>query len=321
MGMAPLWALSCWAGVAASAPVPVVLPQGERPEDWVEPLALAGLEPGPPGDGPWIIVAVGEGRWWMVVRPPTGDVVRTEVRPPTSAADREELAFLGASLLRTVAPTPPAPPEEPPSAPTVEAKVYRAPAPPPSPPAEPTAEPSPPAPHISPTPAHAELAWSVHVGAARGLGVESTVVAGASAAAWSRTGPGLGLHIDLAPAADLLGDAPEEARLSRWDVGVFAGAPGPAHSWWGVGVTASRRTLESDSVEAVHTVIPRARAQLVVPLQRTPGPAIGLLVPAGIDLRATEVRTQTPEAQRLPPWSAGLALTLTHTAPSPWSTR
>jgi len=314
-----LWLWPCVS--AAAAGVPVVLPRGELEEDWVEPLALAGLEPGPPRDGPWIIVAETDGRWWMVVRSAQGAVVRTEVDPPTSPAAREELAFLAASLLRTVAPAVAASVPEEDVGEVIVAPPVRMDPPPPQPVVP---EPAP-APVVADGPvapgpqAPDNLGWTVHVGGVGGLGTEPTVAAGASVAAWTPLGLNVGLNVDHATESPLRVDEPGSFDLSRWELGGFVGGPGPQASWWAVGVSASWRILQTPVDGSMRSVIPQARTQFVLPLQVVRGPTLALLGLGGLDLRATEVWLDMDGLTRLPGWTAGLAVGLTQRTTAPWS--
>jgi hypothetical protein len=101
---------------AAFAGTPVLLPPTERPEVWAAALALAGLEPGLPGEGPWVAIVPNGARWRVRLADLSGAIRELDVDVATTAAEREELAWLLASLLRPMAPVKPAPtPVEPPA--------------------------------------------------------------------------------------------------------------------------------------------------------------------------------------------------------------
>jgi len=320
--MALGWLFWWIVGVPASAAVPVVLPRGERADDWLEPLAMAGLEPGPPGDGQWIIVAETEGHWWLVVSTKEGAVVRTEVTPPASTAAREELAFLAASLLRTVAPPVQAAPLEETLVAPETVVVQR---PPPNPTPTPTPTPTPvveSAPAVvdvfAPLPGPGRLAWLVHLGASGGLGAEAGVMTGASLAITAPARLRAGGHVDHSVDSALLGDS-SRVDLSRWDFGGFLGIEGPQATTWCLGLAGSRRGMQTlDPDVEVHAVIPHARGQVVVPLKRSVGPTLALTGLAGLDLRATEVRQTAAPAEALPRWTAGLGVALTQRTRAPW---
>ena len=99
------WLASAWAGV------PVALPPGEDPGPWMIPLELAGLELARSKPAVLVVAVVGD-QWELATR--SGRTLR--VAPPTTGAQREELAFLARGLVRDLdsAPTPLQHPDPPP---------------------------------------------------------------------------------------------------------------------------------------------------------------------------------------------------------------
>jgi len=128
----------------AAAGVPVRLPATERAVEWAEPLALAGLGLGAPGEGPWVELVAGGAQWTLRVRDRAGTLHEAVVPAPRTPQQREDLAFLAASLLEPMAarpaPKPPPPVEKPRPKVVVE--------PPPPPVVVPVVEPPPPAPVV-----------------------------------------------------------------------------------------------------------------------------------------------------------------------------
>src|SRR4051794_23467741 len=87
----------------AQCAVPVQLPAQEKPADWQQALSLAGLAPGAPGDGAWVEVVAGPTQWTVRVRDTRGVVHEAPIPPPVSEQDREDLAWLAASLVLPMA--------------------------------------------------------------------------------------------------------------------------------------------------------------------------------------------------------------------------
>lgn len=131
--------LLVWLALRAStghAGVPMSLPEGEEADGWAESMALAGLEPGSPGDGAWVRLLSGEERWTLEVRDHGGLVHQVEVPAPASLPDRQGVVWIAASLLETT--TLPEPLDEPPPPAPAPRQRPRTPEPQP-PPARPVA--------------------------------------------------------------------------------------------------------------------------------------------------------------------------------------
>lgn len=107
---------------AGATAVPIFLPPNEDPLAWETVLDVAGLEIGRPGEGPYIVVTDIGASWILLVRARDGTIQRVETSPPRQDEDREELAFLAASLLEPAKPPAagphPSPAPGPPAAPT-----------------------------------------------------------------------------------------------------------------------------------------------------------------------------------------------------------
>jgi hypothetical protein len=244
----------------AHAAVPVTLPRGQDPLLWEQPLALADLAPGEPGNGPWVILAEAEtGDWWMVVRRADGSVERVGVDRPDSGTDRETLAFLAASLLEPVvtvavvsepSPEPPPPPVR---------RVAQKPPPtevaPPQPPSElPPPDPPPPEPK-------AWLALDAVPGAQVGGGVGAVPVLGAD----------LEVQIGGLWVASLWGVRPMTTELvvaegiqqvSRTDYGASVGLASRSDVRLTMGLGRSHRRIETDAAPSSVGALPMVRADL-----------------------------------------------------------
>ncbi|MFT5457368.1 MAG: hypothetical protein ACI9K2_003861 [Myxococcota bacterium] len=96
-----MW-LALAASLAATAgTVPVSLPPGVDVAAWTEPFAAAGLELGPSADSVPRATIVGVGmRWRLTVVDRAGVGHQVIVSPPTTPAERSDLAWLVASLVR-----------------------------------------------------------------------------------------------------------------------------------------------------------------------------------------------------------------------------
>ncbi len=127
-----------WFVVATAWATDVMLPPGERPDAWREPLGLVGMSPVTVSTGARVQLAISvDGGWRAVGRRADGTAFDVAIGRPATAADRERVASLLASLLRP-GPTLALPPIPPPRVPTALAK-------PPTPPrAAMTAPPPPP---------------------------------------------------------------------------------------------------------------------------------------------------------------------------------
>lgn len=87
--------------VASLVAVLVELPETESMRDWRPALEGAGLEPDQPGaQGEGVVISAGPDNWTVAVRDTSGVVHRVTVAPPTSPGDREDIAWLAASLRR-----------------------------------------------------------------------------------------------------------------------------------------------------------------------------------------------------------------------------
>lgn len=225
---------------SALAATPVVLPTEEAEEDWVEPLELAGLEPGPGGAGARVIVEE-RGVEWIVVAI-HGDRVRTtRVRAPNTPVEREELAHLAASMVAALTrsegpslPPPPAPPTEPEPRPVLRVEPEPSPpepvpvAPPPEPVIVLSEAPAVELPGEPPSLDRPEVASPVRRGPplATRLGLDLSLGGGAAPRGGVRvlTGPRLG-RVDL-----LLGAATSAQADMDW-----LGAGRSVQSWRGMG--------------------------------------------------------------------------------------
>jgi hypothetical protein len=139
---------------------PVQLPASEDPALWDDPLAVAGLVPGPPGEAEWIAVRGVGDSWVLQVRDRSGRLHQLAIDRPRTASEREDLLWLALSLLEPPAggdaweEPPPSEPTAPPDTPRREATPPRRPepdlpAPEPAPPST-AIEPDPIAPRIDP---------------------------------------------------------------------------------------------------------------------------------------------------------------------------
>jgi len=164
----------------------LVLPSTEDPSAWADAVAVSGLEQSPGS----ALLTTGP-PWRLMVQRPDGTRVSREVRPPTSAEDRELIAILATSLLKPMSlstslpalPPDPEPEPEPEPAPPAPSLKPRPPTPPePEPPPEPIASPPPPKlepPKLAPPPpkvrSTAALAATISQASDQGSGVGATV--------------------------------------------------------------------------------------------------------------------------------------------------
>ena len=169
----------------AEAAVPLEIPAGEDPLLWQEPAALAGLELGPAGEGPWVRIE-GGASWTLVVEDRSGALRRLDVEPADEASEREELVFLASSLLTPLPRVEPAPAPRPTPAPEPEPEVEPLPVP--------TSEP---APQLEPPPGlDASLRLAAGAGWGPGLGLEPVFSLGPRV---GRKALVLGVDVELAP--------------------------------------------------------------------------------------------------------------------------
>ena len=99
----------------ARGAVPVQLPPGESASAWSEALALAGLTVGSPSAGANVTIRESGSTWVLSVRDAHGQIHEVPVSPARSAAAREDIGWLAASLLESVS----VPSGSPPAAPAV----------------------------------------------------------------------------------------------------------------------------------------------------------------------------------------------------------
>mgnify|MGYP006928172323 CR=1 FL=1 len=99
-----MWLVATWA-------LEVSLPPEAVSEDWDKALHVAGVDAQEAGS---VALTSGPETWTLTVTDATGEVHRVHVAPPTNPADREEIAWLAASLLEArPAPLLPPPPVKP----------------------------------------------------------------------------------------------------------------------------------------------------------------------------------------------------------------
>jgi hypothetical protein len=111
LGAAPVPGLVASAH-AAAASVPVVLPAGQKAEDWADALAARGLVAvrGPLAEtGPGVVIVDQRDYWVMTIRDRAGQTQSVNVAPAGSASEREDLVFYLSTFLG------PAPEEAPPA--------------------------------------------------------------------------------------------------------------------------------------------------------------------------------------------------------------
>ena len=304
----------------AFAAVPVTLPRGQNPSDWREPLMLAELELGEPGEGPWVMLASAEsGPWWLVVRRADGSVERVSVQEPRTATDREDLAFLAASLLQPVAPVRVAPPPAPEVvvSPPVSPPPRRPAAPPPPPPPPPVSEPAP-----APAPAPPDAQVSVElipatqfdgsVGLVPGLGAGVELLLGEK---WV-----LGGWVQRPRTADLMLVGGEQP-LTRTDVGLSLGVAPASDLRLTVGPVLSQRRVEVDGGPTSEGTLLMLRSDIryvwALPSRMAVVPSAWI----STDLRSTLLVSDGEERPGSSRLGGGLALALRRTWPVaevPW---
>jgi len=142
-----------WLLAVALGGHPLVLPPDEDPAEWSSVLELVGLETGvSTGDGPVVVVHPEGDRWRLRASDGQGEVRETTIAPPSTAAEREAVAQLAASLVEDLSapdlpplpPLPALPPPPPPPPKPVPTRVRTSPptpAPPTPQPPEPAREP------------------------------------------------------------------------------------------------------------------------------------------------------------------------------------
>ncbi len=303
----------------AFAAVPVTLPRGQSLSDWREPLMLAELEPGEPGEGAWVMLASAEsGPWWLVVHRADGSVERVSVQEPCTATDREEIAFLAASLLQPLAPVRVAPP------PVPEVVVPPRVSPPRRPVAPPPPPPPPPEPMPAPAPAPAPPAAQVSVelipatqfdGAvglipALGAGVELLM-----AEEWV-----VGGWVQRPRTADLMLVGGEQP-LTRTDVGLSLGVAPASDLRLTAGPVLSQRRVEVDGGPTSEGTLLMLRSDLryvwALPSRMAVVPSAWISTDLGSTLLVSD-GDERPGSSRL---GGGLALALRRTWPVaevPW---
>lgn len=325
---------------AALAAVPVLLPPTEDPALWLKPLSLAGLEPGARGAGSFVELRDEGARWRLRVLDSAGLLREATVAEPTTAAAREDIAWLAASLLKPASPTsrtlptapgldlpPPPPPtptrvRPPPPRPTpveVPTVVERAPEPPeriPDAPVPPFAiavveveEEPPPAPATTPL-IRPEFAVGTGVGWRPGLAPGSVT--------WLRIGPRLmdvlvvGMEASFSTRVSIL-SLDEDHAVTDGDalLGVWYAGRAPFPLRGGVGVGGAYRSFSVASFEEAG-VVPLLGAELGVDLHVGNWLRIGPTVGARYDLRAVEVAEEGGAVTTLAPYAlrAGLSVAI-----------
>lgn len=289
---------------------------------WADPLALAGLSVGAPGAGPYVeIVAAGSG-WIVRVRDRAGEMHEAPVAPALTPQQREDVAFLAASLLEPMGvpvearPAPPPPPAAPrPRTPPVEPKPEEAaPEPPPVEPAAPEpppVEPAPPEPAPAPPPPPAPRLQG-RLGGAVELRPFGTVTGVAWAELQLVGGP---LRPTLGGAwagpsrlATIEADARHQA-ADAW-LGLVYAADAPAR--FDVGITAglSVRPFTQRGESRGTAYVPVVTTRVEVPVRATPWLQVEPGVQLAIDTVEVDVRTPDGENVRVGDWSLRVGVAL-----------
>ncbi len=298
--------LAVWAGV------PVTLPRGQDSADWQEALMLAGLESGPPADGPWVIVMETEtGEWWLVVRRQDTSVDRVRIEAPHRQADREEIAFLASSLLMPVAKSAPVAPTKV-VAPTPKTTVVR---------------PSPPPPEVPPPAAEVVVAPPVAHNPVVPERVPSSAFLGVAVAGSAFLAGGVGgqaavggqldyvstqrrigaVSVDwLAPAELTLAAGTQE--VHRLDVSASLGTESLGGLRWMLGGGASFRTVAEAGGLTSSGVLPVVRGAVQQPIRVAARTYVMPTVWFTADLVQTRIQAEGAETLRLPGLGGGVGL-------------
>lgn len=300
----------------AAAAVPVLLPPQVDPEPWATPLSLAGLVVGPPGEPPFAVVTLFGDGWMLLVADRAGTVHRVELPVASTVEDREEIAFLVASLVEPPPAPPPAPAPARQPAPAPAPAVARAPRPAPvveepPPQASAPAPPPPPAVRASP-PSLLSLAGTAVAGGGAAPGVQLRAAADVGLTeTWA-------LQLGAGGAPPRAVDATSTMRSIEAWVGATARAPTPWVPWVdrgtltvGGGVGWQRGSWARGAEARATLDLPVLHAWMGHPVVQL-GPA-QLRVTGRLGVRARTVRLATEEATALAaPLSAegGLSLAL-----------
>lgn len=293
----------------AWASVPVELPPGEATDSWEEPLMLAGLALGAPGEGPYVVARpVGDG-WQLQVRDRAGGLREVSVARPGDAAAREELAFLAASMLQPAVLTSMAPVE--PAAPSPE--PVQKPRPRPAP-AQPDPEPevevvaaveAAPA-TATVTPLQDDSAWLV-VSAGTGLRISTATRPGAGVAVGvgvgattsSRLSGGLELHGWFPTVLADYDWNRSEGATEAWLLGSWAPLQTlPLSAGLGVGVSSRAYRMADAQVDRIAVPVGAAHLTLSTPLRSALGLEVSLR--GQLDLRSTEIILGDGATRRAP---------------------
>lgn len=307
-------------GARPAVAEPLTLPKGEDPSAWAEILAIAGLEIGPPSGGAWVVVQARGDRWSLVVLDRSGHMHEATVPLPTGEAEREAVAWLASSLLRSPPPAPTPTPLAslpPPSGPAPSPaprprpppKIAPAPPPPPLSEAAPLVEPTVGAPEPEPAPFwRGELGGELILAAGRQAGVGVHLGGGLD----RRDGRlGAAARLSLIPATQLRGLAGD-----RWRRDLY-GSLGPTLRLGdqhplrlGPTFGLALRAFGEEGVVAKRLWIPTTGLQ--GQWSRRVGPALHVSFSGwgAIDLRSTEliIGDAPPDVQGR--WSGGIGLAL-----------
>ncbi len=297
--------MSVVAGVVSAA-TPVLLPTDEAAETWVNALTMAGLRIGPPGDGPWVIIANTPATWVLVVRGRDGTVRRSELAPPTTPQQREELAFVAASLVRAATPVvvQPAAPVDPT---------------PPKPKPKPKPDPAPVAPEVTPDPEPvvvlppepAPSQWSIAGGlmggVQRGGGADASAALGLAVETRRQDGVLVGIGITTVPSATAAG-LPNNNRVRRGDIDIYAGLQHRTGLRMSAGAGASWRRFYSDDSANVDAWFPTLRTAAGWALRMSEHSEAVPQLWLSADLRELQTANGSPPYNRAPTWSLGLGL-------------
>ncbi len=296
-----------WALGSGAHAEPISLPPSEDPDVWEEPLMLAGLDVGEPGAGAGALLTPGTDQWTLMVRDRAGVLHEVRVAAPTSAAQREEIAFLAASLLEPVVQPVLAPVVAPPPLPP-RPRPKPVPKPKPVPPPPPVPVPVAPAPPVAPEPEP-----TPRVRLAAGPVIRFSPVHAPALGLSLATEIEVGSHLHAGPVARLgtsstLRGQREPRVVSAGDLGLRAGwshgAPidptsSPALRALLPTVDAElalsrRRYLEADVQVAVYTV-PVAGLVMAWPVEVPAGFGVRPTLQLSTDLRAVRIREQGDE--------------------------
>ncbi len=325
----------------ARGAVPVQLPPGESPAAWSEALALAGLIVGGPSAGANVAIRDAGSTWLLSVRDAHGQTHEVSVSPARSAAAREDIGWLAASLLESVSvpsgSPPAAPPAAPPTAPPVKPPpaVVRTPKPPPvaAPAVAEVPEPPPPALEPAPepvappatatlepvTPPEARpppLRLSVGVASSLSLrpGASPTPAFSLDIGVLPQIPVYVGVGVAGAPAAALTRIVGDQT-LSTVDVEVLVGfhpdPPVPVRLDLVAGV-AWREFREADNIVAI-VPFPTLEARAGFAFHLTDWAAVEPGVRLAADLRGADLTLDGGERVALSPWTVGVGVTFRST--------